>query len=122
MRVQILVIFCFALSVYAFRDWYKALCGLILLMAFVQHPDFPNSIWQVQGLNPWNIALAFVVLAWAIERRSRGADGNMSRSFVVLGWLKRRGEGTWDMPWIISALALLYLMIITISFVRMIID
>ena len=122
MRVHLLVLLCGALSVYAFRDWFKALCGLILLMAFIQHPDFPNSIWQVQGLNPWNIALGFVVLAWLVARRREGLDWNASRTFVVLGWLKQRGAGAWDLPRTIAVLLVLYLLVIVVSFVRMIID
>lgn len=122
MRVQFLILLCCALSVYAFRDWYRALCGLILLMAFVQHPDFPNSIWQVQGLNPWNIALAFVVLAWLVSRRREGLDWNTSRTFVVLGWLNRRGENAWDLPWAIGFLFVVYILVMVVSFARMIID
>ncbi len=64
-----LVIF---LAGYAWRDWYKSLCGLILLMAVVQHPDFPNSVFGIHGLNPWNFLLAMVVFAWLAARKREG--------------------------------------------------
>ncbi len=64
-----LVIF---LAGYAWKDWYKSLCGLILLMAVVQHPDFPNSVFGIHGLNPWNFLLAIVVFAWLAARKREG--------------------------------------------------
>lgn len=57
------------LAAYSWRDWYKALCGLILLMAVVEHPDFPKTVMGVQGINPWNILLFVVFFAW-LDRKS----------------------------------------------------
>ena len=90
------------LGAYAWRDWYKSLCGLILLMAVVEHPDFPKSIMGVQGLNPWNILLFIVVIAWMA---ARGREG-----------LK------WDMPRQFGNLLVVYFLIIIISFVRLLFD
>jgi O-antigen ligase len=90
------------LAAYAWRDWYKALCGLILLLAVVEHPDFPKSIMGVQGLNPWNILLFIVVIAWMA---ARGREG-----------LK------WDMPRQFRNLLIVYFLIIIISFVRLMFD
>ncbi len=90
------------LAVYSWRDWYKALCGLILLMAVVEHPDFPKSVMGVQGLNPWNILLLVIVLAWAA---TRGREG-----------LK------WDMPKNVRNLLIVYFLIIGISFLRLVFD
>jgi O-antigen ligase len=90
------------LAAYSWRDWYKALCGLILLMAVVEHPDFPKSIMAVQGLNPWNILLFIVVVAWLA---ARGREG-----------LK------WDMPRQFRNLLVIYFLIIIISFVRLLSD
>ncbi len=56
------------LGIYAWKDWYKALCGLILLMAVVEHPDFPKSILGIQGLNPWNVLMLIILLAWMSAR------------------------------------------------------
>ena len=90
------------LAAYSWRDWYKSLCGLILLMAVIQHPDFPKSVMGVQGLNPWNILLFVVTLAWLA---SRGREG-----------LK------WDMPAKFRNLLIVYFIIVVVSFLRMILD
>jgi O-antigen ligase len=99
-RLIFLWMFIFFLAVYAWKDWYKALCGLILFMAFLEHPDMPKNIMGFQGLNPWNILLLNILLAWAVGRKNEGL--------------------TWDMPARINWVLLLYLCIITIGFVRFI--
>ena len=57
-------IFVAILLVYAWKDWFKSLCGLILLTAVMGRQDFPESIGGIQGLNLWNILFANVFLAW----------------------------------------------------------
>ena len=71
-RTTLLWMLVMFLAGYAWRDWYKSLCGLILLMAVVQHPDFPNSVLGIHGLNPWNVLLAIVVFAWLAARKNEG--------------------------------------------------
>lgn len=94
--------FCFVLALYAWRDWYKSLCGVILLMAVIEHPDMPKSMFGIQGLNPWNILLLFVVLSWARNRSNEGLS--------------------WDMPRHVSILLLFYLSVVLASFFRMMAD
>jgi O-antigen ligase len=98
-RSTLLWMFIAFLAAYSWRDWYKSLCGLILLMAVVEHPDFPKTLMGVQGMNPWNILLFIIVLAWAA---SRGREG-----------LK------WDMPGKVHKLLIIYFSIIVIAFIRM---
>lgn len=88
--------------IYSWRDWYKSLCGLILLMAFTEHPDMPKTMLGIQGLNPWNIGLFFVLLAWVLKRG--------------------REKLSWDMPRHIKYLLLLYLGVVLIGFFRMMSD
>ena len=90
------------LCTYAWKDWYKSLCGLILLMAVVEHPDFPKSLGGVQGLNPWNIVLLMVVMAWAAARRREGLIG--------------------DMPPYVKKLLYFYVVVIVIAFFRLAFD
>jgi O-antigen ligase len=101
-RLTALWLFVAFLAVYAWKDWYKSLCGLILLMAVYQHPDFPNTIMGIQGMNAWNILLAIIFIAWA---KARGEEG-----------LK------WDMPakfgWYLS----FFMVVIVIAFLRLIND
>lgn len=71
-------------------------------MAVVEHPDMPKGMLGIQGLNPWNILLAVVVIAWLVSRKREGL--------------------AWDMPRNMSMLLALYMLVIIISFVRMLID
>jgi hypothetical protein len=71
-------------------------------MAVVEHPDFPKTLMGIQGLNPWNILLGFVLLAWIMNRDGR--------------------KNPWDMPSNISMLLFAYFALIVLSFVRMAFD
>ena len=101
-RLSLLALYVSGFAAYAFRDWYKSLCALILLMAVVEHPDMPKTILGIQGLNPWNLLLLAVVAAWALNRGQENLK--------------------WDLPPHISALLLLYLAIVLVGFARMITD
>src|SRR5947208_2215871 len=90
------------LAFYAWRDWYKSLCGLIVLMATVRHPDMPRTIFGVQGLDPWNVLLLTIVVAWLAQRRSEGI--------------------CWDLPRSAAVLLLLFLGIIFIGFTDLVVD
>ncbi len=102
MRVYLLWIFVVFLCAYAFRDWFKSLCGLILMMAVIEHPDIPKNVANIQGLNPWNVVLLFVGLNWLMQRRSQGL--------------------TWDMPKNIRLLLWAYLGVVIVGFVRLMAD
>ncbi len=101
-RITLLWMFVAFLAMYAWRDWYKALCGLILMMAVIEHPDMPKSLAGIQGLNPWNILMGFVLPAWFLTRRREGLQ--------------------WDLPGKITVLLLLYLTVILVGFYRMLGD
>ena len=98
-RITLLTLFVTFLACYAWKDWYKSLCGLILLMAVVEHPDMPKSIMGIQGFSPWNILLAVVVMAWLSQRKKEGL--------------------TWDMPGKINVLLFLYFFFVVLSFIRL---
>jgi O-antigen ligase len=101
-RITALYIFVTILLVYAWKDWFKSLCGLILLMAVIEHEDMPKTMFGIQGLNPWNVLFAMIFLAWAVNRRR---DGLM-----------------WDMPRHITVLLLMYLGVILFGFLRAVLD
>jgi O-antigen ligase len=101
-RITALALYVTFFSAYAWKDWYKALCALILLMAVIEHPDMPKTIFGIQGLNPWNLLLLNVVGAWLTARRQERL--------------------TWDLPGHITFLLSLYLGVILVGFVRMILD
>ena len=90
------------LAVYSLRDWYKSLCGLIIFMAVISHPDLRGSIAGIQGFNRWNILMIFVLLGWLFHRHHE--------------------KLAWDMPRHINILLFLFLSTILIGFYRMIVD
>jgi O-antigen ligase len=101
-RLVLLAAVVLGLSIYAWKDWFRALCGLIVLMAVVEHPDMPKSLLGIPGLNPWNVLLAVVILAWAANRRREGLR--------------------WDLPRHVVVLLLMYLGVVLMGFVRMVTD
>lgn len=90
------------LSTVAWKDWYKGVCGLILLMAVLERPDMPHAILGVPGLNPWNILLLVTVCSWLLHRQQE--------------------ELHWDMPREINILLILQLLLLTIGFFRIFFD
>ncbi|MGZ8474214.1 MAG: O-antigen ligase family protein [Candidatus Deferrimicrobiaceae bacterium] len=95
-------IFCTGVALYAWRDWYKSLCGLILLMAVLEHPDMPKAIWGIQGLNVWNLLCVCILLSWAFHRGEEGLS--------------------WDMPGHVTILLLTYLTVVLAGFFRLMLD
>jgi O-antigen ligase len=101
-RITALFIFIAFLIIYAWKDWFKSLCGLILLMAVIEHEDMPKSMFGIQGFNVWNLLMLVIVLAWLVSRSREGL--------------------TWDMPRYINVLLLLYLGVILIGWFRAVFD
>jgi len=97
-RITALCIFVLFLCIYAWKDWFKSLCGLILLMAVNQHESMPTTMFGIQGLNMWNILFLGTFLAWAVSRRREGL--------------------IWDMPRYITMLLLMYLAVIVLGVLR----
>ena len=72
------------LSIYAWKDWFKSLCGLILMMVVLEHKDMPSEMMGIQGLNPWNVLFIMVASAWAASRQREGLTWDMPRHMNVL--------------------------------------
>ena len=101
-RALTLYIVVAGLSIYSWKDWFKSLCGLILLTTVMGRPDFPERFAGIQGLNLWNFLFANVFLAWLMNRRRQGL--------------------VWDMPRNINLFLVLWLGVILVGWVRMIVD
>jgi O-antigen ligase len=101
-RLTALYIYVVVLLVYAWKDWFKSLCGLILLMAVIEHEDMPKTMFGIQGLNVWNVLFVGISLAWLAGRRREGL--------------------TWDMPRRINVLLLMYLAVILVGVLRAVLD
>ena len=97
-RTTALWLFVTAAAFYSFKNWYRGVLALIALIAVVEHPDFPKSLAGIQGLNPWNILMVFVVIAWINGRA--------------------REKLTWDMERRLTVLLFFYAVIIVLAFLR----
>ncbi len=66
-----------------------SLCGLIVLLAFTEHSDMPRKVMGIQGLNPLNVLLLFVVAGWLIQRHGEKLRWDMPRylNWLLLGYL-----------------------------------
>ena len=80
MRIYVLSLFVTILVFYAWKDWYKALCGLVVMMAFLERPDMPKSMLGIPGLNPWNILLASIIFAYLATRKRDGLVWDMPKN------------------------------------------
>lgn len=98
-RYTLLTIAVTFLAFYAYRDWYRSLCGLLVLMAFIERYDMPRQMLGITGLNPWNLLMLFILSAWFLAAR--------------------RENLRWDFPKGIRWLLFLYLVVILVGFVRM---
>lgn len=83
-RITLLLFFVAFFAVYAWKNWFISLCAAILLLAVVQHPDFPNAIGGIQGANPWNFLILSVLLAWAMRRGEEGYEWDLP---PIVGWM-----------------------------------
>jgi O-antigen ligase len=83
-RISALYIVVLGLSIFAWKDWFKSLCAMVLMMALFHHEDMPSSVFGIQGLNPWNILCVSVFLAWLTHRRREGLKWDMPRHIIVL--------------------------------------
>ncbi|NLE29638.1 MAG: O-antigen ligase family protein [Phycisphaerae bacterium] len=98
MIIKAVILTMIFISLYAYRNWFFSLLGLIVMMAVIEHPDMPKSLGGIQGMNLWNLVLLNVVVAWSIQRRSEGS--------------------VWDLPSGVNILLLLYLVAVLASFFR----
>lgn len=102
-RVTLCILLVIVFSFYAYRNWFASACAAVVLMAAIEHPDMPKSIGGIQGLNPWNFLIFNTVVAWLKNRNRDGYSG-------------------WNAPFAITVTFLLYVLIIIVSFFRLIAD
>ena len=102
MRVYLIYLATFLLSVYAWKDWFSAAAGLVLMIAVHDNPDTPRELMGVSGLNLWNLLLLATVPAWLVGRRREGL--------------------TWDLPPTARLLLAIYVGIIGTGFLRLFLD
>ncbi|HET7695337.1 MAG TPA: O-antigen ligase family protein [Vicinamibacterales bacterium] len=102
-RYTALWLFVFGLIWYAWkRDWVRSLCALVAMLAVLERPDMPKEIFGINGLNPFNLGFLGICGGWLAARR--------------------RETNTWDVPPIMTALLVLYLLVTTVSTARLLLD
>jgi O-antigen ligase len=82
-RVGICFLLVLALCIGAWRNWFPSLCGAIVLMAVLEHPDMPKNIGGIQGLNFWNILMANVLLAWYAQGAHHRLAQELPRGVII---------------------------------------
>ena len=101
-RITLLTLLISYLCVFAWKDWFKAACWLVVLMVIFQHPDMPKSIAGIPGLNHWNFLFINVVFSWLINRKKQ--------------------EMAWEMPKRINLLLFFYGFFVVLSVCRYLTD
>ena len=84
MRVYLLWLIIFSLSVYSFKDFFKPTLFLIAMMAFYGHPDMPSNMAGIQGLNPWNLLMAACVGSYLVNKNREGLKFDMDPLMMSL--------------------------------------
>ena len=101
-RLVVLYMMVAGVSLYAWKDWFVSLCGLVVVMAVIHHEDMPTNMLGIQGFNVWNIMFLMIFLAWVAHRRREGLR--------------------WDAPRHMNMLLLMYLGVIVAGFLRAVLD
>ncbi|PKF61436.1 polymerase [Psychromonas sp. psych-6C06] len=97
-RITLLTLLIAYLSAYAWKDWFRTACWLVLLMSIFQHPDMPKAVAGVPGLNHWNFLFLNTVMSWLINRKKQKLP--------------------WEMPPFLNLLLFMYAFFIILSVVR----
>jgi O-antigen ligase len=74
MRVYLIWIVVFFLSIYSIRNWYMGACSLVVMMAITGRPDMPSTVLGIPGFNPWNMLFLFVVLSWMFNSKDESIN------------------------------------------------
>jgi O-antigen ligase len=101
-RYSLLSLMFVGLAAYAWRDWVRALCLFLIMLAVLERPDMPKGMLGITGMNPFNGLLAVIMLAclvWMVRHRVR-----------------------YDIPRHVTILVLGYFAIMFVAFARMITD
>jgi O-antigen ligase len=101
-RYSFLLLAVSGIMLYAWKDWFRALCLLVVMMAIMERPDMPKTMLGVSGLNPFNITLAMIAMA----------------CFVAM----LREERPLPFGWGVGLLLFLYVGVMFIAYTRMIQD
>ena len=83
-RYSLLVIAMLAIAIIAQKNWFRALCYMLPLLAVLERPDMPRQMLGIPGFNPFNILLGIILVAWFVQRRHDGSRWNASKGATRL--------------------------------------
>src|SRR5438034_4206395 len=101
-RLTALWLVVFGVFMVTWKDWFKGVCGLVLLLGILEYPDVPKSMFGITGLNFFNLLLLNVIAAWLVSRRDERL--------------------VWDMPPHLSILLGIYVLMILVGWGRLFMD
>ena len=84
MRVYLLFLVVVGVALYARRNWFTALCALVVLDALMKQGDMPRSMLGIQGANFFNLLFAVVLVGWLVGYVRQPLPWNVPRGVVVL--------------------------------------
>ena len=82
LRYTLLVLFVSYVLAVSFRNWYRALCLMLPLLAVLERPDMPRTLLGLPGLNVFNVLMLFILLGWAWQKRREGLRWQVPRSLT----------------------------------------
>lgn len=72
------------MSAYAWRDWYKALCFLVVLVAVAGYSGVPRGMFNIPGISPYNFLLGNIILAFLVAYRQEELKWDLPRGVNLL--------------------------------------
>lgn len=72
MRLHLVLMAFVFFSFFAWKDWFKSVCFLIVTLAILENPEnMPKEMFGVTGANPWNLLLLSCIGAVIFDSRNR---------------------------------------------------
>jgi hypothetical protein len=68
MRSIILLTYLSVVVAYSFKNWFRALCFSIPMIAILERSDMPRGIFGIAGLNFFNVMLLFILIAFVANK------------------------------------------------------
>lgn len=83
-RYSLLFIAVLVIAIMAQKNWYRALCFMLPLLAVLERPDMPRQMLGIGGLNPFNILLGIILIAWFFQKRFDGSHWTAGKAATRL--------------------------------------
>jgi O-antigen ligase len=83
-RYSLLVIAMLVIAIMAQKNWYRALCFMLPMLAVLERPDMPRQMLGISGFNPFNILLGIILIAWFFQRRYDGSHWTAGKTATRL--------------------------------------